>query len=103
MTEKAGGLLNGIIGVIFIPLADQVVRCGPDIVLVDDIGSDESGLIHLAEEFPIQTYIEVEGAIDVNSWCEGSDVIDFNGMTTACEEEDGIMQLEEDILDLARV
>jgi hypothetical protein len=41
-SEKGGGsnkgaLLDRGIRVIFIPPADQVVRCGSDIVLVDDL------------------------------------------------------------------
>ena len=39
----------------------------------------------------------------MNSWREGSDAINLNGSTIAGKEEDGMMQLEEDILDLARV
>ncbi len=88
---------------IFIPLADQIVRCGSDIVPVDDISGHESGLIQPLEEFSIHTYVEVKGSIDVNSWREGSNPINLNGLTTAGKEEDGLMQLKEDILDLARV
>lgn len=88
---------------IFIPLGDQIVRCGSDIVPVDDISSHESGLIQSSEEFSIHAYVEVKGSIDVNSWREGSNPINLNGLTTAGKEEDGMMQLVEDILDLARV
>jgi len=100
---KRGALLDRGIRVIIIPLADKIVRCGSDIVLIDGISGHESGLIQPLEEFSIHTYVEVKGAIDVNSWREGSYSINLNGLTTAGKEEDGMMQLKEDILDFARV
>jgi len=72
-------------------------------VLVGDISSHEIGLIHLQDEFPIDVYVQVESAIDVNGWRKGTDAINLNRLTTAGKEDDGILQLIEDILDLVRV
>lgn len=57
--------LDRDIKVIFIPLTDQVIRGGSDIVLVDDFSRHEAGLIQFSDEFPIHVHIEVEGSIDM--------------------------------------
>jgi hypothetical protein len=62
-----------------------------------------SGLIHFFDEVPIHAYVEMEGSIEVNSRCEGSDPINLNRLTATGKEEDGLMQLVDDVLDLARV
>jgi hypothetical protein len=95
--------LNRVIGVILVPLTDQVVSCEADVRLVDEHSRHGAWLVQLVNEAAIHAEVEIEGPIDVDGRGECPDAFELHRVSSLGEEEDRFVQVDQDVHDLAGV